>query len=165
MCKRLQFFVASYGNGLDYTHKKKRVNRCQHVSNQHNWGLALISHNRSRFLCRNKAGASLPLPIPMRDGAVSPAVSGFDLQPPQWRLRIARPSGRFPYVDSPERLRTLVQPNGQALSPCLSTLLFTNTTGDCGPNDREASIGYLLLAIPMRVGCWFRDQGAMPKWI
>jgi hypothetical protein len=31
-------------------------------------------------------------------GAVSPAVSGFDLQPPQWRLRIARLSGRFPYV-------------------------------------------------------------------
>ena len=72
MCKRLQFFVASYGNGLEYTHKKKRVNKRQHVS----------------------------------IGAVSPAVSGFDLQPPQWRLRIARLSGRFPYAgirESPDR--------------------------------------------------------------
>ena len=84
--------------------------------------------------------------------AVSPAVSGFARQPPQLRLRIVRLSGQVPYVDSPERLQTLVQPNGQALSPCLSTLLFTNTAGVWYPNHVRRSRAKP--PDPMRVGCW-----------
>lgn len=45
--------------------------------------------------------------IPMRIGAVSPAVSWFDLQPPKLRLRIARLSGRFPYVDVLQSIQSL----------------------------------------------------------
>ena len=30
---------------------------------------------------------------------------------------------------------------------------YTNTAGDCLSNEQEASIGYLWLAIPMRVSC------------